>query len=150
MSKIKLTLEKFDSILNDLEIFDLNNWNKMEIHHFDSLSDDISIKEHRELFKNELLDKRGIYLYQNLKGDCLYVGKAKNLYDRVYSHFKEAYTPNESKGKVWNEFFKQHPGKLNLYWLEVESSDDILRHFIENRIADKFPPLFEISNPRLK
>ena len=48
----------------------------------------MSTKEHIEILLKQLPDKPGIYQYYNQAGSILYVGKAKNLRNRVRSYFR--------------------------------------------------------------
>jgi excinuclease ABC subunit C len=78
----------------------------------------------------------GVYMYKDIKGQVIYVGKAKKIRNRVKSYFQD--TRNHS-GKTLALVRKIHD--LELYVTDTEAEALIL----ENNLIKKFRPRYNIS-----
>ncbi len=102
-----------------------------------------------------LPSKCGVYIFKDIFGNPLYIGKAKDIKKRVKSHFQEEdskkhklleltekidfiITPNELSALfLENDLIKKYQPKFN-----VNLKDDKTYPFIEITIKDKFPKIF--------
>jgi hypothetical protein len=123
------SIKRFLKELNLLNL-EAGDWNTFDITHLTREPTSAHLKNVRErlkmLFPN---DCGGIYVYESKQGVILYVGKAKSLYTRVYSHYREAYTDKGDKTGVWHFFFNKNAGDLKVYWVEIEYERE--RHIVE-------------------
>jgi len=91
-------------------------------------------KKIKDYLKNS--SNQGVYIYFDYyNGECLYVGKAKNLHSRIYCHYKESIF-REHDGKkgmggdiktgIWPRFF-QTKGyeKVLIYCLDIKGEADV-------------------------
>lgn len=76
----------------------------------------------------------GVYLFYNKDNIVIYVGKAKNLKNRVSSYFKEKFENNKTKILVKNIFHFEH--------IVVETETDAL--LLENNLIKKYQPRYNI------
>ena len=75
----------------------------------------------------------GVYLFSNIKGDVIYVGKAKNLKKRVSSYF--------SKTKYENAKLRVLVSKVDsIKHIVVNSESDAL--LLENNLIKKYQPKY--------
>jgi len=83
----------------------------------------------------------GVYQYFDEKGKLLYVGKAKNLKNRVksYWHFSPTFRPNTSQGP---RILKMLHEATNLEYIVVETEDDAL--ILENSLIKQLKPKYNI------
>ena len=67
----------------------------------------------------------GVYLYER-KGDVLYIGKGKPIFNRVKSHYNESYreVSGDTKTKKWHRFFSKYNGPITVYISEIEREAD--------------------------
>lgn len=95
---------------------------------------------------------KGIYIYFNDIGKCLYVGKSKDIASRMYQHYKES--QNKSGHPDWRIFFGKHKTTLNIYFKEVDLPDqnqgESLRIIIERHLISSLSPEFEKTHPTKK
>ena len=144
-----INIETFLDLLKKEKIIPVQeNWNLFVIEHPGSKPDNNSEREQIAKIKKEVGTKAGLYCYYNNNNRCLYVGKAKPLFNRIKSHYKESFTENAGRGHQWNSFFGNNTGMLNLYWIEIEDED--LRVIIERLIAFLEKPQFEEVTPRIR
>jgi len=91
----------------------------------------------KQLLKEEALKlpkKPGVYLYYNDKDIVIYVGKAKNLKNRVSSYFSKDYDNTKTKILVRHIVRIEH--------IVVESETDAL--LLENNLIKKYQPRYNI------
>lgn len=82
----------------------------------------------------------GIYAYF-LDKRCLYIGKSKNLQERIYQHFLESCM-------LWGhlryqEFFSKNCGNLDLFILplgEMNRNGEFLRTIVEKVLEVEYDP----------
>ncbi len=88
-----------------------------------------------------LPNQAGIYQYFDKNGRLLYVGKAKNLKNRVRSYF--SFTPTLSPNpKVSSRIFKMLTETVDLDYIVVESEHDAL--ILENSLIKQLKPKYNI------
>lgn len=79
--------------------------------------------------------KPGVYQFFNAEGKVIYIGKAKNLKNRISSYFnKDTYENNKLRILVKNTFEIQH--------FVVETESDAL--LLENNLIKKYQPRYNI------
>jgi len=120
------------------------NWNVFYIRHSRKPPTKEEIKIERIRIKNEMQGKKGLYVYLNKRNILLYVGKAENLANRVFSHYKEAFRG----GGVWQEFFSMNSGNLTVLWCEILT--DRQRRAIKEMIEEVIQTKFDKKYPRGK
>jgi hypothetical protein len=126
------------------------DWRKFPIFHPDAKPSNAQIAETRKFLHKELPDlTNGIYLYKDASDKVLYIGKAKPLYSRIYSHYRESFitVPGERKG-VWDEFFANHSGQLTVFWMKINSERE--RHILEQMLEVVLGSVFEKDYPKGK
>jgi len=119
-------------------------WRIFHITHPKNVPSKNELKIERFRIKDSLEGKSGIYVYLDTNETFVYIGKAKNLYSRIYSHYRESF----SGIGVWQEFFSMYKCELIVLWREIES--DRQRRAIEEMIEDVTPSIFEKNYPRGK
>ena len=123
------------------------NWEVFNITHTVAEPTKEVLKDTRNYLHSKLPDElSGIYVYQSVDGTILYIGKAKKLYDRVYSHYRETYTSvGGDKSGVWHYFFNSNPGELKIYWTKIGSERQ--RHIVEQCLEEYFGSKFDEEFP---
>ena len=84
-------INDFNSLYQDLKnifkkhgLLEWDNWHKIDgFNHTCNKSK----KEFREFIERPLGKKSGLYAYFNSDGECLYIGKAKYLKNRITDHY---------------------------------------------------------------
>ncbi len=136
--------EIFNEFLSSLGFLPLNseNWNKFEIIHIKPNG----IEERKRI--NDYISKSvksasGIYIYQKLDGEILYIGKGKPLKYRLQSHYRESFeeVSGDTKDKLWHRFFSSYTGRLCVCWKEVNDEDG--RIVMERMLTSLYTPIFE-------
>ena len=120
------------------------SWRSLKITHTKAVPSPKKKTAVRLLLKNELDGHPGLYAYLNTRGKLLYVGKASNIFTRVYSHYRESFTGDG----VWHEFFSKHAGDLTVLWREVKT--DRQRRALEEMIEEVKKSEFDRIYPRRK
>ncbi len=83
----------------------------------------------------------GIYQYFDRDGKLLYVGKAKNLKNRVKSYFK--FTPKlQPSPKLSNRIYKMISEVDNMHYIVVDTENDAL--ILENSLIKQLKPKYNI------
>lgn len=83
--------------------------------------------------------KSGIYQYYDAKGQLLYIGKAKNLHNRIKSYFKADASPSASLSpRIHHMVLKVH----SIQTLIVENENDAL--ILENSLIKQLKPRYNI------
>ena len=79
----------------------------------------------------------GVYLFKDIHGRVLYIGKAKDMRSRVSSYFQPAADLRASRGPAIAEMVKQ---VVDIEFLECESEVEALLH--ENRLIKDVQPVY--------
>lgn len=70
----------------------------------------------------------GLYAIYNTRGNCLYLGKSKDLYKRIYRHYQtsvQTVSPNRDSYNRYIQFFRdEHAGTVRVYWLQVQFENE--------------------------
>jgi hypothetical protein len=115
-----------------------SEWDSFELSHGNGQD-----KEHiiSKIRKN-VGKKSGLYVYEK-NGSTLYVGKAKSLFGRIKSHYRESYkrVPGDTKQGTWHAFFSANAGQVKIFWKEEKSEK--IRRVIERMLAYVKRPKFE-------
>lgn len=77
----------------------------------------------------------GVYLYKNVEGTVLYVGKAKNLRSRVRSYFSEERLAEAKTGSLISE-------ARDIHFIEVDNNKEALA--LENNLIKQYQPRFNV------
>src|SRR5581483_2377029 len=77
----------------------------------------------------------GVYLYKNVEGEVIYVGKAKNLRSRVRSYLLEASQANAKTGSLMRE-------AVDIDYILVANEHEALA--LENNLIKQRKPRFNI------
>ncbi|TVM00663.1 MAG: excinuclease ABC subunit C [Candidatus Brocadia sp. WS118] len=78
----------------------------------------------------------GVYLMKNIKHKVIYVGKAKNLKNRVKTYFQR-----EKDDRAYTEYLIRHVADIDFVLTETEKEALIL----ENNLIKQFKPKFNIN-----
>lgn len=68
----------------------------------------------------------GVYVYRDITGVCIYVGKSQDLGRRFDTHFTRAHIPDykgDRHGKHF-KFWNSRPGRVEISWFEVSRESD--------------------------
>lgn len=120
------------------------NWQSFPIRHGHP-ADAAQRKQTLDLIRLKVGTKSGLYLYY-LGDKCIYVGKAKVLFDRLKSHHRESFepVPGDTADRKWHRFFSQieyRSAPLTAYWAEVAEEAD--RHIFEICLRETLRPTFD-------
>jgi excinuclease ABC subunit C len=77
----------------------------------------------------------GVYLYRNGEGEIIYVGKAKNLRNRVKSYFSSIYQPVKTRQLVLHI--------RSIDWMVVNNEVEAL--LLENKLIKQHTPKYNIN-----
>jgi len=95
----------------------------------------------------------GCYLYHDVKGEIIYVGKAKNLKKRVKSYFNKKYTPHLNpppQGGRKTNYEQVLSPKLNVLVPQIENLEYIITNseaealILESHLIKKHQPKYNI------
>lgn len=94
-----------------------STWDTFEIEHKVPMDKDEKAEVER-FIKSKTGRKNGLYIYECENDSCLYVGKGQPISGRLVSHYRESFqeVPGDTKNKKWHRFFKNHQGRLKIYW----------------------------------
>lgn len=135
-------IDKLIMLFKDEQILPINqdNWRVFKLTH--CLPKDEYIRKEQYTYIKQNVGKRaGIYIYY--KDDkCLYIGKAKLLFDRIKSHYIESFepVPGDTKDMRWHRFFAGNQGDVLVYWKEFESEEE--RQIVELLLTKILKPFF--------
>lgn len=135
-------IEKLASLLQEEKILPISEgtWASFILNHCSPESEQKK-KANYSFIKGQVDKRAGIYVY--MKNDkCLYIGKAKLLYDRLKSHYIESFSPvpGDTKDMRWHRFFSQNQGEVEIYWKEFQSEED--RQLVEILLTKILKPFF--------
>jgi len=123
----------------------IETWSNFEIIHGKANEDFVKI------IKNNVSDKDGVYIYIKER-NILYVGKAKPLWGRIKSHFRESYeeVSGDTKLKTWHKFFsnKNNIGLVKILYKEVP--EELERQIIEKMLDYVLCPTFNDFRRKLE
>lgn len=139
-----INLGDFSKVLEHKGILDIKseNWKKLSIWHGEKSLQHYNFKKYQEL-RTLFTDQKniaGIYAYF-MENSCLYIGKSKNLQERIYQHFLESC-------KVWGhiryqEFFSSKCEIVDLFVLKLGDRDrngEFLRTIVEKILEAHYNP----------
>ncbi|HYE10700.1 MAG TPA: GIY-YIG nuclease family protein [Patescibacteria group bacterium] len=135
-------IDRLTSLLENEKILPVSKetWSVFKLNHCRPQNEQIK-KEQYSFIRGQVEKTAGIYIY--MKNDnCLYIGKAKLLYDRIKSHYIESFSPvpGDTKDMRWHRFFSQHQGELEVYWKEFQNEEE--RQIIELLLTKLLQPTF--------
>lgn len=132
----------YKRLLEEHYLWPLEKWNTFDFTHQAPNSQEEN-KKQIELLRRVLPKGHGLYAYFTKDGECLYVGKAAPLFNRLKSHYLEAYkkVPGDTKNNKWHRFFSSNLGQLVIYWKEVGEETD--RRIFELALTEVLKPTFE-------
>jgi len=114
---LKPQFRKFLKSNRFLPLQDRNKtWNSLQVRHQSKCPPNAQIGQFRSSLKLKVPEKGGIYAYQNARNELLYIGKGVNIFNRVFSHYRESFGrfSGDRKG-VWHRFFSQNSGRLRCF-----------------------------------
>jgi hypothetical protein len=135
-------VDKLASFLEEEKILPISKktWSTFKLSH--CIPENEQKKKEQFSFIRCQVEKRaGIYIYfKNEK--CLYIGKAKQLYDRIKSHYIESFStvPGDTKDMRWHRFFSQHQDEVEIFWKEFQSEEE--RQIVEILLTKLLKPIF--------
>lgn len=95
---------------------------------------ELKTSEYLKGIVSNLPEKPGIYQYLNAEGTIIYVGKAKNLKQRVNSYFSKEHQPGKTRVLV---------SKIaDIRYIVVNSEEDAL--LLENNLIKKYKPRYNV------
>ncbi|NFO32809.1 hypothetical protein FDB37_04120 [Clostridium botulinum] len=135
-------INKLTSCLEEEGIFPVSEelWNNFKLNHC-APENEQKKKEQYSFIRKQVEKKSGIYVY--MKEDrCIYIGKAKPLFNRIKSHYIESFSPvfGDTKDMRWHRFFSTYQGEVQIYWKEFESEEE--RQLIEMILTRILKPIF--------
>jgi len=83
----------------------------------------------------------GVYLYER-KGEVLYIGKGKPIFNRIKSHYIESYREvgGDTQDKKWHRFFSKYNGPVTAYISQIEREAD--RKIVEMLLQETHETVF--------
>jgi len=121
-------------------------WHAMKVVHHKKEPSKNDIKLYRQSIV-KLQKVRGVYAYLTNDNQLLYFGKSSNVYNRVFSHYKESYKQNgRERAAAWYNFFHRNTGALTLLWRSVASDRQCIA--LEEMIEDVVQSAFDKKYPR--
>ena len=132
----------YKKFLTEHDVGPLETWNSFEFSHKVPSSTE-ERKRQIEFLRKVLPKGHGLYVYFTKDGECLYVGKAAPLFNRLKSHYQEAFrkVPGDTKTNKWHRFFSSNLGQLVIYWKEVAEETD--RRIFELALTAVLKPEFK-------
>ena len=89
-----------------------------------------------KLVRSEIPASPGVYIYKNSRNEIIYVGKAKNLRNRVMSYFTSSHS-NSPKTQVLVQ-------NINSYEIILVDSE-VEALLLENKLIKKHKPKYNIN-----
>ncbi|MBF8983990.1 GIY-YIG nuclease family protein [Lutibacter sp. B2] len=135
-------IDKLASFLEEEKILPVSaeTWSTFKLNHC-SPENEQKKKEQYSFIRGQVEKRAGIYVYMK-NGKCLYIGKAKLLYNRIKSHYIESFSPvsGDTKDMRWHRFFSQHQGEVEIYWKKFQSEEE--RQLVEILLTKLLQPIF--------
>ncbi|MFC1560325.1 hypothetical protein ACFL3W_00100 [Pseudomonadota bacterium] len=146
MNSLVIDVEK---TLIEIGVLPLNKHNVFEVPHGDSSAEEFV----KRSIRGKVGKRKGIYIYFQKGKDqnqCLYVGKASSLYNRILCHYKESiFEPHgdvlgimgDAKKGLYPAFFRDtYEGPVQVFWIDV--LDELDRQIIEAALHKYLNPEF--------
>lgn len=132
----------YEKLLTDHQLWPLETWSSFDFTHREPSSPEIK-KSQIEILRKVLPKGHGLYVYFRKDGECLYIGKASPLFNRLKSHYYEAFkkVSGDTKSNKWHRFFSSNLGHLVIYWKEVKVETD--RQIFELALTAVLKPAFK-------
>jgi hypothetical protein len=128
-------------LLSNYNILPLHRWKSLEIKHEkpDNKSIEWNIKCN---VSDRVGDSSGIYVYQRMNNEILYVGQTGNLRNSIVFHLRSSYevTPGDNNSKKNHRFFKLYPEKLIVYWIEFPNGP--VRNVLKDMLVYVLKPTY--------
>ncbi|NHN34627.1 hypothetical protein [Paenibacillus agricola] len=116
-------------------------WERIEVNHIDILENKLRVKMKQEITKTTGKTVKGLYVYYNASGGCLYVGEGM-ISNRIRDHYNESHNEKyKNKYKKWFDFFSTNLGLLTVYWMAYD--DEIERKAIEAMLTKVLKPKYK-------
>ena len=96
--------------------------------------------------RDHFREQKGVYIIKTPE-EVIYVGKAKNLYNRLYEHCKEMMPEICSESKLskdsrWIDVFSEYrEEELIIEFIELDREVD--RRWVESRLHESFDTIFD-------
>lgn len=128
-------------LLTEHGLWPIETWEHFEFTH-KAPNDQEGIATQTDLLRSKVTKESGLYVYYK-DGECIYVGKAAPLFNRLKSHYFESYkeVPGDTKNKKWHRFFEANTGRLMIYWKQIENETD--RQIFEVALTAVLNPSFK-------
>lgn len=134
-------------LLKDHHLWPLTRWRHFQFTHKKPVGQRETAAR-LEILSENVGKAGGLYIYYKGK-DCLYVGKARKLADRLKSHYYESYRKvSGDRINTWHKFFSSNTGRLDVYWSVVADESD--RRIFEIALSSKLEPSFNNLKMRNK
>ena len=136
----------YKKLLTEHQLWPMETWARFDFEHQPPSNPEgiisEAIKKQTDLLRKNVAKERGLYVYYK-NGECLYVGKAARLFNRLKSHYYEAQkkVSGDTKNNKWHRFFSSNTGKIVIYWKQVENETD--RQIFELALTAVLHPVFE-------
>lgn len=123
-------------LLQEHNILPIDTWKTLKISYMGYSK--IDIKDKLFHFSNNIC---GLYIYKDCgTGEVLYVGKAKNVYSRLFSHYQEYLKkPKWDLQGLYHKFFSMY-STITIHYLHVASESD--RSLFEIMLHEVLKPKF--------
>jgi GIY-YIG catalytic domain-containing protein len=138
-----------EELLRDRCLIPLTNdeWNPFEITHHPTVNladGDYLIEKIRASIPR---GTGGVYIYEDINGDVIYVGKSADLRDRFRTHYRRANRrdPSGDRNDRHFNFWSARCGKLVVYWHRIDREVD--RQIVEIMLTFYLQPKF-VNVPR--
>jgi excinuclease UvrABC nuclease subunit len=135
-------IEKLICLLEDEKVLPVSEetWSTFKLVH-KKPENEQEKKEQFNLIKGQVQKKSGIYVYRKNR-NCIYIGKAKLLFDRLKSHYIESFSPvpGDTRDMRWHRFFSQNQGEVEVHWKEFETEEE--RQLVELLLTKVLKPDF--------
>lgn len=134
-------VDKSTALLHQEKILPIEEtWASFKLNHYPPNTEQDKVDTF-SFIKEQVSKRAGIYIYVKNE-NCLYVGKAKLLYDRMKSHYIESFSPvrGDTKDMRWHRFFSQYQGEVEVYWKEFQTEEE--RQLVEILLTNILKPAF--------
>ncbi|MEO8664658.1 MAG: hypothetical protein ABI462_04100 [Ignavibacteria bacterium] len=136
------------TFLEENQLIPINkNWNFFQTAHSSSIPPKDKKKEIKKYIAEHVGDRPGLYAYYDESGCLLYVGKARKLLTRIFSHYCESFCEikENDKAAAWPAFFSKHCGDLKVYWIEIQYDrpqrivEEMIEYYLQSQFDKEFP-----------
>ncbi len=129
---------KLQSFLFENEVLPLSTWDYFYVNHT-QIADEEAV---RSVIQSNIKQVSGVYVYQRVNNQVLFVGVSKNLGVNMFRHYKasQGKISGDANSNIWHRFFSQYQEELIVYWMEIE--EDILRETVGAVLRYTLKPLY--------